>query len=96
MTLPNEVQKSFRVFFAETALIIKFDSNLKDLRVAALCSLAFARFFRYNELSNILSSHIDFHVRISQGFLCCQVRQTFIEKVIIYISVQRELALLSC
>ena len=31
--------------------IIRFfrDANLKDVRIAALCSLAFAGFFRYNE-----------------------------------------------
>lgn len=34
---------------------------MKDLRVAALCSLAFAGFFRYNELCNIVPSHIEFH-----------------------------------
>ena len=28
-TLPKVVQKSFRAFFAETALIIRFDSNFK-------------------------------------------------------------------
>ena len=28
-TFPKEVQKSFRAFFAETALIIRFDSNFK-------------------------------------------------------------------
>ena len=32
----------------------KEDASLKDLRVAALCSLAFAGFFRYNELCNIV------------------------------------------
>ena len=29
-TFPKEVQKSFRAFFAETALIIRFDSNFKN------------------------------------------------------------------
>ena len=28
-TFPKEVQKSFQAFFAETALIIRFDSNFK-------------------------------------------------------------------
>ena len=28
-TLPKEVEKSLRAFFAETALIIRFDSNFK-------------------------------------------------------------------
>ena len=38
----------------------KEDANLKDLRVAALCSLAFAGLFRYNELCNIVPNHIEF------------------------------------
>ena len=37
------------------------DSNLKDIRIAALCSLAFAGFFRYIELCNIAPNHIEFH-----------------------------------
>ena len=32
----------------------KKDANLKNLRIAALCSLAFAGFFRYDELCNIV------------------------------------------
>ena len=36
----------------------KEDANLKDLRIAALCSLAFAGFFRYDELCNIVPKHI--------------------------------------
>ena len=39
----------------------KKDANLKNLRIAALCSLAFAGFFRYDELSNIVPEHIEFH-----------------------------------
>ena len=38
----------------------KEDANLKDLRIAALCSLAFAGFFRYDELRNIVPKHIEF------------------------------------
>ena len=38
----------------------KEDANLKDLRIAALCSLAFAGFFRYDELCNIVPRHIEF------------------------------------
>ena len=37
-------------------LYSKENANLKDLRVAALCSLAFAGFLRYNELCNIVPS----------------------------------------
>ena len=39
----------------------KKDANLKNLRIAALCSLAFAGFFRFDELCNIVSKHIEFH-----------------------------------
>ena len=35
-------------------------ANLKDIRVAYICSLGFARFFRYNELSNIAPVHLEF------------------------------------
>ena len=38
----------------------KEGSNLKDIRIAALCSLAFAGFFRFNELCNIAPNHIEF------------------------------------
>ena len=39
----------------------KQDANVKDVRITALCSLAFAGFFRYNELCNIAPNHIEFH-----------------------------------
>ena len=35
-------------------------ANLKDIRVACICSLGFAGFFRYNELSNIAPVHLEF------------------------------------
>jgi len=38
----------------------KKDANLKNLRIAALCSFAFAGFFRYDELCNIVPKHIEF------------------------------------
>ena len=34
-----------------------------------MCSLAFAGFFRYNELSNILLSHIEFHAEYARIFV---------------------------
>ena len=37
------------------------NSNLKDLRVAAMCALGFAGFFRYNELGNIQANNIEWH-----------------------------------
>ena len=39
----------------------KKDTNLKNLRIAALRSLAFAGLFRYDELCNIVPKHIEFH-----------------------------------
>lgn len=39
----------------------KKDAKLKNLRIAALCSLAFAEFFRYGELRNIVPKYIEFH-----------------------------------
>ena len=35
-------------------------ANLKDLRVACICSLGFAGCFRYDELSSIVSAHLEF------------------------------------
>ena len=35
-------------------------ASLKDLRIAALCTLGFAGFLRFSELSNILCKHIVF------------------------------------
>ena len=37
----------------------KEDPNWKNVWIAALCSLAFAAFFGYNELCNIAPNHID-------------------------------------
>ena len=45
------------------SIIDKFaglSANLKDIRVACICSLSFAGFFRYNELSNIAPVHLEF------------------------------------
>ena len=36
------------------------EASLKDLRVAAISSLGFAGFFRFNELVNIQSKHLTF------------------------------------
>ena len=40
----------------------KEGSDLKDIRIAALCSLAFAGFFRFNELCNIAPNRISHFV----------------------------------
>jgi len=39
----------------------KKDANLKNLRIAALCSSSFTRFYRYDELCNIIPKHTEFH-----------------------------------
>ena len=42
-------------------------ASLKNLRIAALCTLGFAGFFRFSELSNMLCKHIVFledHIKI--------------------------------
>ncbi len=42
-------------------------ASLKDLRIATLCTLGFAGFFRFKELSNVQANHIellDTHIKI--------------------------------
>ena len=42
-------------------------ANLKDLRLACICSLGFAGFFRYDQFSSILLNHLVFlpdHLRV--------------------------------
>ena len=34
------------------------EASVKDLRIAAICSLGFAGFLRFNELSNIQPKHL--------------------------------------
>lgn len=47
----------------------KEDANVKDVRIAALCSLACAGFLRYNELCNIAPNHIEFHSQYIKIFV---------------------------
>ena len=51
LTRTEIIKKIMDKFAAEGA-------SLKDLRIAALCTLGFAGFFRFSELSNMLSKHI--------------------------------------
>ena len=66
-------------------IIDKFASegvSLKDLRIAALCTLGLAGFFRFSELSNILCKHIVFledHIKMLFPIL----KRTFTEKGIL-------------
>ena len=64
----------------------KEDANLKDLRVAALCSLAFAGFFRYNELCNIVPNHIEFYSEYIKIFVPRSKTDVYREGNYVYIS----------
>ena len=61
------------------------EASLKDLRIAAISSLGFAGFFRFNELANIQPKHLTF----CDGFVKIFVPRTkrmYIEKAIMFIS----------
>ena len=66
---------------------------MKDLRVAALCSLAFAGFFRYNKLCNIVPSHIEFHSECIRTFVPRSKTDVYREGNYVYI---RSLGTLYC
>ena len=57
----NSAEEDWSVVESKERYYNKEGSNLKDIRIAALSLLAFARFFRYNELCNIAPNHIEFH-----------------------------------
>ena len=67
-------------------LYSKEDANLKDLRVAALCSLAFAVFFRYSELCNIVPNHIEFYSDYIRIFVPRSKTDVYREGNYVYIS----------
>lgn len=64
----------------------KKDANLKNLRIAALCSLAFAGFFRYDELCNIVPKHIEFHSDYIRLFVPRSKTDVYREGNFVYIS----------
>jgi len=64
----------------------KKDPNLKNLRIAALCSLAFTGFFRYNELCNIVPKHIEFHSDYIRIFVPRSKTDVYREGNFVYIS----------
>ena len=64
----------------------KEGSNLKDIRIAALCSLAFAGFFRFNELCNIAPNHIEFHSQYIKIFVPRSKTDVYREGNYVYIS----------
>ena len=51
-----------------TKIVSKF-AHLRDLRLACLCALGFAGFFRYSELSSILPLHLQFHTDFVRIFV---------------------------
>ena len=69
-------------------IIDKFASpsaNLKDIRVACICSLGFAEFFRYDELSSIASVHLRFFPDHLKLFLPLAKNGSYREGNIIFI-----------
>ena len=70
------------------SIIDKFagpSASLKDVRVACICSLGYAGFFRYDELSNIAPEHLGFfpdHLRV---FVPRAKSDIFIVKVTMFI-----------
>ena len=61
-------------------------ASLKDLRIAALSSLGFARFFRFNELANIQPNHIFFHEDFVKVFVQRSKTDVYREGNYVYIS----------
>ena len=64
----------------------KEGSNLKDIRIAALCSLALAGFFRFNELCNIAPNHIEFLSQYIKIFVPRSKTDVYREGNYVYIS----------
>ena len=63
-------------------------TNLKNLRIACICSIGFAGFFRYSELANITINHIHYehdHVRIfvpsSKNYIYRKGNYVYIKKL---------------
>ena len=57
------------------------EASLKDLRIAAISSLGFAGFFRFNELANIQPKHLTL-----LNILCQGVKRMYIERAIMFMS----------
>ena len=67
----------------------KEDSNLKNRRIAALCSLAFAGFFRYDVLLNVVPKHIEFHRDYIRIFVPRSKKDVYREGNYVFISAPR-------
>ena len=61
-------------------------ASLKDLRIAAVTSLGFAGFFRFNELANIQPNHIFFHEEFVKVFVPRSKTDVYREGNYVYIS----------
>lgn len=61
-------------------------ANLKDLRLACICSLGFAGFFRYDEISNICPVHIEFSSNYIKIFVPKAKNDVYREGNSVYIS----------
>ena len=71
------------------SIVDRFDAegaSLKDLRIAALTSLGFAGFFRFNELANIQPNHILFHEDFVKVFVPRSKTDVYREGNYVYIS----------
>jgi len=64
----------------------KKDANLKNLRIAALCSFVFAGFFPYDELCNIVPKHIEFQSDYVRIFVPRSKTDVYREGHFVYIS----------
>ena len=61
-------------------------SSLKHLRIATICTLGFAGFLRYNELCNILPSHLNFYDTYMTIFIPRSKTDVYREGNIVYIN----------
>ena len=61
-------------------------ASLKDLRIAAVTSLGFAGFFRFNELANIQPNHLFFHDEFVKVFVPKSKTDVYREGNYVYIS----------
>lgn len=59
--------------------------SLKDIRIATMCTLAFAGFLRYDEFSNVLVKHLVFHDRHMTIFIPKSKTDIYREGNIVYI-----------
>ena len=88
---PVRKKKPFTTEISKSILDVhsKEGANLKDLRIAALCSLAFAGFFRYDELCNVALKDIEFYSDYIRIFLPRSKTDIYREGNYVYISASK-------